>query len=190
MSNRSNLDRPRFLEGDRIFLTPLAMEDLEKNLTWDNDPEMSFLDGGSHRPKTREVAVKEFEETLANPKSLFFTVIHNEDGEQIGNTVLYDVHEHERWCHWGIKLDKRFWRQGYGTEAAHLLLWYVFEDLGFNRLKSDTHMQNEASWRFQESLGFVREGVMRQDKYIRGEYVDDVLYGMLRDEYKARYGSG
>jgi RimJ/RimL family protein N-acetyltransferase len=68
------------------------------------------------------------------------------------------------------------------------LLRYVFEDLGFNRLKSDTHMLNEASWKFQESLGFVREGVMRHDKYIRGEYVDDILYGMLRDEYFELYG--
>ena len=51
----------------------------------------------------------------------------------------------------------------------------------FNRLESATHLRNGASWRFQESLGFVREGVMRQDKYIEGEYVDDVLYGMLRD---------
>jgi RimJ/RimL family protein N-acetyltransferase len=88
----------------------------------------------------------------------------------------------------GIKLDKKFWRQGYGTETARLLLRYVFAGLGFNRLKADTHLNIEASWRFQESLGFVREGVMRQDKYIQGEYVDDVLYGMLRGEHLELYG--
>ena len=183
MTNQENLERPRFTEGPRVFLTPLAMADLDKNLIWDNDPEMSFLDGGSHRPKTREVALEEFERTLKKPGSMFFTVIDNVDGEQIGNILLYDMHEYERWCHWGIKLDKKYWRRGYGTEAAHLLMAYVFEDLGFNRMKADTHVTNEASWRFQESLGFVREGVMRQDKYIHGEYVDDVLYGMLRSEY-------
>ena len=188
MGNDQNLRRPRFLESDRVFLTPLAIEDLEKNLVWDNDPEMSFLDGGAHRPKTREVAEAEFKKTLEDPGLRFFTVIHKDDGDQIGNLVLYNIHEYERWCHWGIKLDKRYWRQGYGTEAAQLLLRYVFASLGFNRLKSDTHIRNEASWRFQESLGFKREGVMRQDKYIEGEYVDDVLYGMLRDEYFQLYG--
>jgi RimJ/RimL family protein N-acetyltransferase len=188
MSNEDNLKRPRFLQGERVFLTPLAMEDLEKNLIWDNDPEMSLLDGGSHRPKTREVAREEFEKALKKPGSMFLTIIGIEDGEHIGNIVLYDVHERERRCNWGIKLDKEFWRQGFGTEAARLLLKYVFEDLGFNRLKSDTHLRNKASWKFQESLGFVREGVSRQDKYIGGEYVDDVLYGMLRDEYRRLYG--
>lgn len=188
MSNEQNLNRPRFLEGERLFLAPLAAEDLDKNLVWDNDPEMSFLDGGSHRPKTREVALAEFEKTLTRPDSMFLTAIRKEDGEQLGNVVVYNVQQYERWCHWGIKLDKKFWRQGYRTEAAKLLLRYVFEDLGFNRLKADTHLRNEASWRFQESLGFVREGVMRQDKYIQGEYVDDVLYGMLRDEYLELYG--
>lgn len=190
MGSEQNLQRPRFLEGDRVFLTPLAIEDLDKNLLWDNDPEMSFLDGGSHRPKTREVAVAEFEKRLNNPDSMFFTVILKDGGDQIGNVVLYDIHEYERWCHWGIKLDKSYWRQGYGTEAARLILRYVFEELGFNRLKSDTHLRNEASWKFQESLGFVREGVMRQDKYIAGQYVDDVLYGMLCDEYKELHGNG
>lgn len=188
MSSEQNLQRPRFLEGDRVFITPVAIEDMERNLAWDNDPEMSFLDGGSHRPKTREVAEAEFKKVLEDRELHFFTVIHKDDGEQIGNLVLYNIHEYERWGHWGIKLDKKYWRQGYGTEAALLLLRYVFEGLGFNRLKSDTHIRNEASWRLQESLGFVREGVMRQDKYIQGEYVDDVLYGMLRDEYVERYG--
>lgn len=52
MSNETNLQRPRFLEGERLFLTPLSMEDLDKNLIWDNEAEMSYLDGGSFRPKT------------------------------------------------------------------------------------------------------------------------------------------
>jgi hypothetical protein len=36
---------------------------------------MSFLDGGSHRPKTREVALAEFEKTLTRPDSIFLTAI-------------------------------------------------------------------------------------------------------------------
>jgi len=188
MSKKSNLDRPRFLEGKRLFLTPLSMDDLDKNFFWDNDAEMSFLDGGSFRPKSHEKAREEFEKTLAAGTNLFFSIILKDTGEQAGSIELFNLLEYHRRCHWGIRLGKEYWRKGYGTEAARLLLAYVFEDLGYNRLKSDTHAGNIGSQKFQESLGFVKEGVMRRERYVRGEYVDDVLYGMLRDDYRRLYG--
>ncbi len=189
MSNDNNLKRPRFLEGERLFLTPLSMDDLDKNFLWDNDAEMSFLDGGAFRPKTFEAAREELEKTLKSGKSTFFSIILRESGDQIGNIVLYNMLDYHRRCHWGIKLGREYWRKGYGTEAARLLIAYVFDDLGFNRLKSDTHEGNIASLRFQESLGFVQEGICRKERYVRGEYLDDILYGMLREDYEVRYGN-
>ena len=106
----------------------------------------------------------------------------------LGNIVLFNILEEHRRCNWGIKLDKKCWRQGYGTEAARLIIRYVFEDLGFNRLKSDTHAGNTASQKFQESLGFVKEGVFREERYVRGRYLDDICYGMVQEDYEAFYG--
>ncbi len=190
MSNETNLQRPRFLEGERLFLTPLSMDDLDKNLIWDNDAEMSYHDGGSFRPKTHAKAKEEFEKTLATGKSMFFSIILTETGEQLGNIVLFNVLEYHRRCNWGLKLDKKYWRQGYGTEAAHILIRYVFDDLGFHRMKSDTHAGNISSQRFQESLGFAKEGVFRGERYVRGKYLDDICYGMVRDDYERIYGAG
>ena len=189
MSNNDNLKRPRFLEGERLFLTPLSMADLDKNFRWDNDADMSFLDGGSFRPKTHEVAREEFEKTLKSGKSMFFSIILKEDGEQIGNIVLFNILEYHRRCHWGIKLGKEHWRNGYGTEAARLLISYVFDDLGFQRLKSDTHESNVASMKFQESLGFVKEGTFRKERYVRGKYLDDICYAMIREDFEGLYGN-
>jgi RimJ/RimL family protein N-acetyltransferase len=161
MNKKSNLDRPRFLEGKRLFLTPLSMDDLDNNFFWDNDAEMSFLDGGSFRPKSCEKARAEFEKTLAAGTDMFFSIILKDTGEQAGNIVLFNLLE---------------------------LLAYVFEDLGYRRLKSDTHAGNIGSQKFQESLGFVKEGVLRRERYVRGGYVDDILYGMVHDDYQRLYG--
>jgi RimJ/RimL family protein N-acetyltransferase len=37
--------------------------------------------------------------------------------------------------------------------------------------------------KLQEALGFVREGCLRKERYIQGEYVDDIRFGMLKEEY-------
>jgi RimJ/RimL family protein N-acetyltransferase len=189
MSNQSNLKRPRFLESDRLFLTPFSIDDLEPNFIWDNDAEMAFLDGGSFRPKTYAKAKQEFETALTNEAMMFFAIILKDSGENIGNIVLYNILEYHRRANWGIKLAPTHWRQGYGTEAARLLIWYAFEQLGLNRLKSDTHEKNLPSQSFQESLGFVKEGIFRQERYVRGEYIDDICYGLTRDDYVRWYES-
>ena len=121
---------------------------------------------------------------------MFFAIILKENGELLGIIELFDIIECDRRCHWGIKLDKKYWRNGYATEAARLLIAYVFDDLGYNRLKSDTHEKNTASQRFQESLGFVREGVFRKERYVRGEYLDDICYGMVCEDYERLCGNG
>ena len=70
-----------------------------------------------------------------------------------------------------------------------MMIKYVFDDLGFRRLKSYTHSGNEASMRFQEKLGFIKEAVLRQEYFFDGEYVDGIDYGMLRKEYDSVFNA-
>ena len=183
IKHEDNLERARFLESERIFLTPLSIEDAEYHYYMENDRELALLDGGDFRPHTLTGLREDIEGTAKQKDLMFFSIILKESGENIGNIVLYRILEYHRRANWGIKLRKPFWRLGYGTEAARLLIRYAFEDLGLQRLKCDTNEKNVASIRFQESLGFVREGCMRRERYVQGEYLDDVLYGMLRSEY-------
>ncbi|MEE9442970.1 MAG: GNAT family protein [candidate division Zixibacteria bacterium] len=184
MKNEKNLKRPHFLEGARIFLTPLSIEDTDLNFAWDNDPELSYLDGGVFRPKSIEKTRDEISKAVLNNKMLIFSIIIIESGEHMGNIVLFNMSEYNRSAHWGIKIDKIFWRQKYATEAARLLIRYAFKSLGLNKLRSGAHENNIGSIRLQESLGFIKEGVFRKERYIRGEYYDDIRFGMLKEEFE------
>ncbi|MCP4581449.1 MAG: GNAT family N-acetyltransferase [candidate division Zixibacteria bacterium] len=188
MANEFNLNRPRFLDGERLFLTPYLIEDMDKHFQWRNDYELLFYDGGNIRPKT-QVAVKErLERVLKDKSQIPLSIILKESGEHIGLIVIYAIDERQRYCSWGIILDSQYHQKGYGKQAARLIIDYVFLDLGFQRLKSDTHEKNIPSQRLQESLGFVKEGVLRNEKYIRGKYVNDIIYGMIREDYDRNYG--
>lgn len=183
MKNENNLKRPRFLEGLKIFLTPISDEDAELNFIWDNDPELSYLDGGVHRPKSIESIRDEISKSRHNKKMLAFSIITIKGGYHIGNIVLFNISEFNRCAHWGIKLAKKHWRQGFATEAARLLINYAFSNLGMNKIRSGAHEKNIGSIKLQESLGFKKEGVFRKERYIRGTYYDDLQYGLLKDEF-------
>ena len=53
----------------------------------------------------------------------------------------------------GWRLGKKFWNQGYGTEAAAAALDYGIERLGFNRITAVAFVENEASIRIMQKLG-------------------------------------
>ena len=63
-NNEENLKRPRFLEAERLFLAPAAMEDLEHLFLQDNDRETLFLGGSRIQPATYESLKKKIEDRL------------------------------------------------------------------------------------------------------------------------------
>jgi len=80
--------------------------------------------------------------------------------------------------------DKSFWGKGYGTEAIELLTDFIFNEMNINKVKLNVYSFNKRAVRCYEKCGFVREGVLRQEIYREGRYHDDIVMGLLRDEYK------
>lgn len=53
---------------------------------------------------------------------------------------------------------------------------------GVRRLQVGTHADNHAMLKAAERNGFVREGVLRSAAWVLGEFLDEVLLGLLADE--------
>ena len=67
-------------------------------------------------------------------------------------------------------------------EAARLLQRHLMDDLGYHRLELEIYGFNERAMRHAERAGFVREGVKRKAYDRHGEWVDGVLYGLIRED--------
>jgi ribosomal-protein-alanine N-acetyltransferase len=78
--------------------------------------------------------------------------------------------------------------QGYATEAAKGLLAYGFRELRLHRVKAATTSANVASRRVMERLGMREEGRLREAKFSDGEWLDDLYYGILADEWESANG--
>ncbi len=77
------------------------------------------------------------------------------------------------------------WGHGYATEAARALLGWAYGALDLNRVQAETDTRNLASARVLEKLGFVREGMLREDCVVDGDVSDSWVYGLLRREWES-----
>ena len=72
---------------------------------------------------------------------------------------------------------------GYGREALKLLLKWTFEFKDFHRVWIDCKDYNKIALRLYESLGFVREGFLREILLTNDVYENLIVFGMLDSEY-------
>jgi GNAT superfamily N-acetyltransferase len=80
--------------------------------------------------------------------------------------------------------------KGYGADTVAVLCHYGFVVRGLQRLQVETLADNHAMLRAAERNGFVREGVLRKSAWVMGEFLDDVILGLLAEEWKSAAANG
>ncbi|WP_027119241.1 GNAT family N-acetyltransferase [Natronorubrum tibetense] len=75
---------------------------------------------------------------------------------------------------------------GYGREAVSLVIDYIFGTYETPAAGATVYEFNDASRGLLESLGFDEEGRIRKDRFVDGECVDSIVYGLLRENWTVR----
>jgi ribosomal-protein-serine acetyltransferase len=75
--------------------------------------------------------------------------------------------------------------RGICTEAVERILQEAFDTLGYHKAVLRIAVGNDASDRVAQKLGFTREGVLREELLIRGNWVDHSHWSLLDREYRA-----
>lgn len=94
------------------------------------------------------------------------------------------IDNHNRSAHIGLGLLPSARGKGYGTDVVAVLCHYGFVVRGLQRLQIETLADNAAMLRSAERNGFVREGVLRSSAWVMGEFLDEVLLGLLVHDWK------
>jgi RimJ/RimL family protein N-acetyltransferase len=138
------------------------------------------------RAHTREDVQSEIEHSLAEPKETGRFVIEvDQDGEWRRAGVLgYDVaNRRSRIAHLGgLAVHPDFRGRHLSDEAARVLQRYLLVDLDYHRLQLEVYGFNERAIKHAERAGFVREGAKRKAYWRHGEWVDGVMFGLLRED--------
>ena len=109
------------------------------------------------------------------------------DGRPIGRIRL-ELSERNSTGTIGYELHPDHWGNGYATEALREVVRYGFEELRLHRLHAWTYEPNRASQRMLAKAGFTHEGTMRKRCSWGDGWVDDLLFGLLCEEWLGSSG--
>ena len=90
----------------------------------------------------------------------------------------------------GFSMDGAIRGKGYASEAMRALLDYGFHTLGLHRITALADVENARSHLVLATLGFRREGTLRQNFHVRGEWRDSDLFALLRSEWQPAASAG
>jgi len=168
--------------GDRIYLSPISLEDIDVFMNWVNDPEMAYFTM-FHSRIISLLNEKETVESLAKGGNTF-SIVTQEENKVIGNCSFFRINESDRTAEIGIIIgEKDYWGKGYGSDALRLLLKFGFENRNYNNICLHVYSFNERAIACYEKVGFKKQGICRE-ALIRGNKKYDLVYmDILADEY-------
>lgn len=88
---------------------------------------------------------------------------------------------------YGIVIFPPYHKKGYASEAIILFMRYFFMELRYQKVVAHVYGFNNASISLHEKLGFSLEGRLRRMIYTAGEYYDELIFGMLNEEFQEKY---
>ena len=151
----------------------MEKEELHIVAHWLNDPE--FI--GEYESQE---SINELEKSFSRTGSQWF-FIEKKDGSKIGWAAKYLVGG-QTTVGFGVAPAER--GQGYATEAANIIVDYLFLTSSVVRVQADASTENKASRRVLEKAGFQKEGIIRRHFFSTGKWRDSGLYSILREEWK------
>ena len=117
------------------------------------------------------------------PDAAEFSIVELATGELAGQVALWGIDEHNRMGHVGVELRPGFRGRGLGADAVRVVCRYGFALRGLHRLQLETLTDNHAMIAVAEKLGFTREGATRGSSWMNGRFMDDVIFGLLAEEF-------
>jgi RimJ/RimL family protein N-acetyltransferase len=169
------------LAGDGFELRRATPEDVEfmASLAAHEDVE-PFMAAVSAREKDELVRELELAEAEPQYHGRFIVQVN---GEPAGVMAFEVANRRSRIANLrSLMLRPDYRGRGIADAAARLLVHHLFFDLDYHRVQLECYGFNERAIRHAERTGFIREGVKRKAYWRHGEWVDGVLFGLLRED--------
>ncbi len=154
----------KILETERLLLRRLVPSDLDAlfALYSDQETRQYFPEGRLTYEETKEELEWFLNGHPEHPELGLWATIYKPTNQFIGRCGLlpWTIDEREE-VEVAYLLDKAYWRQGLGSEAAQAIARYGFEQLHLSRLICLIDRENQASQKVAQHIGmtFEKEGV-------------------------------
>ena len=172
------------IEGEKLYLAPLDMNNIELFTKWVNDETLSRGIGTISSVITEEGERIYMENACKNANNYQFYVVRKSDNKILGTYSLNKVNHIHGFAEVGGfigEIDER--GKGYGTEALRLISDFGFNVLNLRILIGNIFSFNQASIKSILKVGFKQVGKISKYYFFRGEYHDRLIYQITKEEF-------
>jgi RimJ/RimL family protein N-acetyltransferase len=160
----------------------MEKDDLPLFVEWVNKPEIFGKYNTLHQMSRTEV-----EKIVENPSDFQLFFVEKKDGGKIGFIAHFHVLHlgtGTKQTEIGYSLVPNERGKGYCSEAIQIMVDYLFLSKEIMRIQAQTDQRNLASQKVLEKAGFKKEGTLRRNFFMWGEWTDDYIYSIIREEWK------
>lgn len=174
------------LKNQRVNLRKLKISDAQFIFQCAKDKEVTkytFVFPPPFNLKQAEKFIKKTQQKMRKKTSYEFGIELKESKELIGAIKLSDINYKNKNANIGLWLSKKYWRKGLAKETLNLILNFGFKKLKRRRIQAKVLHKNIPAQKLLEKSGFKQEGRLRKNTLFKNRWYDDLIYGLLREEY-------
>lgn len=175
------LAEDHMMETERLKLRPITLADAEDMYEYASKEDNTYFVFPRHTSidDTRHSIATYF---MADPLGKFGIEL-KENNKLIGTAdIRVDMTKFK--AEVGYVLNQTYSNQGYATEAVKKLVEFAFETLELEKVIATCDARNITSEALMKRLGMTKEGHARKHElWKKGEWVDMLYYGLLKEEY-------
>jgi len=170
------------IQGKLVRLRPPRSDDAAAMMSWFEDMEVThFL--GRRNPLNLAAQNEWLDKVARDPDSVLWTIEHQ--GRAVGTTGIHEINwKYGRGTTGTVIGDKKVWRKGLARELMQLRARYAFTELPLRKLKAGYFDGNEASGRAQAAAGYKVVGRRREEVFVGGRWLDEILTEVLRSDWE------
>ena len=187
-----NIDYSNYYwQNDKVRIRPIKLEDWKEHYLNVFDSEAEFLlDSEIKLPFDEKISEEHWKNWYGegfNKNGRIRLTIETLDGKNVGSYNLAGIDERNGTFGLGMRINREYRGQGYGTSAMKILLDYAFNERRLNKYQSFVIEGNIASETMLIKLGCIKEGVIRGTTFHKGKFWNEIHYGLFAEEFNNKW---
>jgi [ribosomal protein S5]-alanine N-acetyltransferase len=175
------------LSSQRMLLRQITEDDFEDVYNLYADERVFTFCGMLNKTNKAVIlsSIDHFDRDFRQRKRIKWGIALKENEEKVvGIIEALDYISHINQITVGYFIHPDFWNRGIASEALRILVYFLFEDVGINRIQAEVMPRNIYSKRVLLKNGFQLEGTLRQATLWVGKGLIDLeLYSILASDY-------
>lgn len=177
------------LYSERLILRQLAVSDAQAMYNnWASDPEVTkYLMWPAHTDVSQTAGILQIWDKQYDADTFYqWAIVPKDLGEPIGTISVVRLDETTDTAEIGYCIGKKWWHQGYTSEALRMVMDFLFQEVAVHRLEARHDTQNPHSGDVMKKCGMTLEGTLRSAGRNNQGIVDEAVYSILAEEYQQR----